>query len=425
MSDYKSTDLLNAIRNESSSEYQSRIPLATRDNLRETGSAIMEYSVTRNEFVNTLLNRIAKTIIKNMLFANPLKEFKKATMEKGHAIEEVFVDIVKAQVYDPTKSDVEVFKRNIPKLLTVFHQMNRQDKYKTTVSNAQLEKSFLTENGLSSLVDKIIKSLYTSDDVDEFLIMKNLFNIYGNEGKFHLEVITNPTDETTAKNAMVKVKEVSNNLTFPSTKYNYASVTNATPKENQVILINTRFDALVDVELLATAFNMSKAEFNSRKILVDDFGGLQNVVCAIVDKEWFMVWDNLFRSEEIYNPDGLYYNYWLHHWQTVSVSPFANAVLFVTVNPTLTAINLFPETESVAKGGTLQFTVEPVGTDNPPSKVIYTLTNAQSENTYITSTGLLILGYDETGETTGNTITVTATSTFDGSITDTATVTVV
>jgi len=418
MADFKSVNLLNAIRNGASAEYVARIPLATKDNIAAVGSAILDQSYTRNEFVGALLNKIGLSVIKSSLFENPLREFKKGTLDWGKDIEEIYVDLITAQAFDSKLAETELFKKNMPKITSIFHSLNRQDMYKTTVSNEQLKTAFQGENGFSSLIDKIVSVMYTSDNYDEFIIMKNLINQYGIEGKFAMIAVSPVIDEATAKLAMTKIKEVSNDLIFMKSDFNHAGVITNTPKDDQIVLINTKFDAVIDVELLATAFNMSKTDFAVRRVLVDDFGGLQNVICAIVDKDWFMAYDNLITSEEIYNPAGLYYNYFLHHWQVMSTSQFANAVLFVTVAPTLISLNVTPALANVAKGSAIQLVVEATGLNNPSSKVVWT---HDGTDTYISSTGLMLVGKAEATPI----ITVTATSTVDALITDTASITVV
>ena len=419
MSDFKSVDLLNAIRNGASAEYIARIPLATKDNIAQVGTAILDYSMARNEFVAALLDRIGLVVIKNKLFENPLKEFKKGMLEWGKDIEEVFVDLIKSQAFDTKLAESELFKRNLPDIKAIFHRVNRKDMYKTTIENEQLKMAFLSDSGFSNLIDKVVQAMYTSDNYDEFLLMKNLINQYGVEGKFAMIAVDTVSDEATAKKALAKIKEISNDLTFMSKDFNHAGVTTNTVKSDQIVLINTKFDAIIDVEVLASAFNMDKADFIGRRILVDNFGGLANVLCAVVDRDWFMVYDKEIKSEEIYNPQGLYYNYFLHHWQVLSTSQFANAVLFVTVAPTLTSLTLTPATATVAKGGAVQFVVEAVGTGNPPSKVVYSHNGTDS---FISTTGLMIVGPNEA--VVGGVITVTATSTFNDSITDTASITV-
>ena len=313
--DYKSETLLNAIKASATQEFKDRIPDATETNLAEVGSAIMNWSSTRNEFVQALFNRIGKVIITNKLFENPLSEFKKGMLEWGKTIEEVFIDLVTENIYDANTAETELFKRNLPDVKSIFHDVNRKGFYKTTVQNDELTQAFIGNDGMMSLIDKIIKVLYTSDNFDEFLYMKNIIKQYGIEGKFAMISITPVTDEASAKLALTTIKNYSNKLTFMSKNYNHAGVRTYTAKEDQIVLIDTAFDALIDVEVLASAFNMDKADFIGRRILVDDFGGLTNVLCAVVDKSWFMVYDKLIRTEEVYNQQGLYYNYFLHHWQ--------------------------------------------------------------------------------------------------------------
>jgi len=416
--DYKSSTLLNAIKNSATQEYKDRIPTATQTNLAEVGTAIMNWSAGRNEFAQALFNRIGKVVITDKLFENPLREFKKGMLEWGKTIEEVFVDLISENVFDPSVAESELYKRNLPDIKSVFHDVNRKGFYKTTVQNSELQMAFLGDDGMQSLIEKIVRKLYTSDNFDEFLYMKNMIHNYGVEGKFAMVQVTPVTDEATAKLAMTKIKDYSNKITFMSSDFNHAGVKTFTLKEDQIVLIDTSFDALVDVEVLASAFNMDKADFIGRRVLVDDFGGLSNVLCAIVDKDWFMVYDKLISTDNIYNPQGLYYNYFLHHQQTLSCSMFSNAILFVTVAPTLTSIDLFPATANATVGSSVQFATESTGTGNPPSKCVFTIDSIKST---INSMGLLVIGENEDAET----ITVTATSVFDDTKTDTAVVTIV
>lgn len=414
----KNVDILNAILNGASDEYKARIPQATQTNFAELGTAILEYTPTRNEFTDALVNRIAFAFVTSKSYKNPLSMFVKGKVPFGKSIEEIFVDIITAQAYDIDTAESELFKRVRPPVSAIFHTLNRQDMYKVTIERQTLRQAFLSEDGLGKVVSGIINSMTTSDEQDTYLLMKNLLQAYGTEGRFYPVTVTAPVDEQTVKQAVVEIKAMSNQFTFLKSNYNDAGVSTHTPKANQVILIDPDFDARVDVELLAQAFNMSKAEFESRKVLVDDFGGLENVVCILVDEDWFQVYDNEYTTENVRNAQGLYENYFLHHWQTLSTSRFSNAVIFQTVTPTLTAIDLLPATANISKKGSLQFSIVTTGTNNPPSKVTYSHDGVDS---YISPTGLMYVGANETVSP----ITVTATSTFNELITDTAIITVV
>lgn len=417
MADVKTVTLLNAIKNGASQAYKDRVPTATQDNIAQVGTAILNYTEMHNEFMTALVNKIGLSIIKSKIFENPLKPFKQGSMEYGSDIEEIFVDIIKAEAFDPEDAESTLFKRVLPDVKAFFHRINRQDVYPVTIEDNRLKRAFFNSGDFNGVVSAIVNSLTTSDNKDEFEIMKHLIQQASVEGKFLNVVVSPVTDEATTKAAISKIKEYSNNLTFLSPNYNHAGVHTHTPLEDQIILINTRFDAIVDVEVLAAAFNMDKANFLQNRVLVDDFGGLSNVLCAVVDRKWFMCFDTEFSTEEQRNAKGKYYNIFLHHHGVYSTSPFSNAVLFVTTAPTLSSIDVYPATASLRVGDVLGLNVETTGTGNPSSKCTYASNNAKVT---VSSAGVVSVLKGATG-----TATITATSVVDNTKTDTCVITIV
>lgn len=411
-------DILNVIRANASSTYQERIPEATRDNIREIGNAMLTYESTQNEFLNALVNRIARVIITSKSYQNPLRMFKKGVLEFGETIEEIFVNIARAHQFDPAVAEKEVFKREIPDVNAVFHKMNYQNFYKTTISNEQLRQAFLSYQGISDLIARIVDSLYTGSEFDEFLVMKQLIVDAANDGKMYAVTIPEVTPDN-AKTIVAKIKGVSNSMEFMSTTYNSMGVLNYTKKENQIFLIDAAFDAMIDVEVLASAFNMSKAEFMGQRVLIDNFGELTGVYAAIVDKDWFMVFDNWIGFTENYNGQGLYWNYFYHCWKTFSTSPFSNAVLFTTETTAVTGVTVTPPTTELVKGSSMQFTASVVTTGYVPKGVTWSVTGTTDTVSSITPDGILTVPSTEPNTT----LTVTATSVYDSSKKGTSTVT--
>ena len=412
--------ILNTIRANASSDYQERVPVATQQNIAEVGNAITNYEPTRNEFLNALINRIGMVIIQSRLYENPLREFKKGMLEFGKDIEEIFVEIAKAQSYNPEVAETEVFKRVIPDVKTIFHRMNRQDFYKVTISNDQLRTAFLSYRGIEDLIGRIVDSLYSGDNYDEFLLMKHLMLDYGDKGLFYPITVTAVTDEATAKKLTVKLRATAKTIGFMSPNYNAQGVHTFTPMEDIIIFMTPETEALMDVESLARAFNLEYAYFLGRVVIVDDFGGLENVQALMVDRQWFMVYDTFFNFTEQYNAQGLYWNYFFHHWQVLSTSQFANAIAFTTETPAITSVTISPKTATVSKGQNVQFTTTVVATGMASEAISYNVTGAVSDNTTITSNGLLIVGSDETATE----LTVSAISIFNSSKNDSATITV-
>lgn len=411
-------DILNVIRANASSTYQERIPEATQDNIREIGNAMLTYESTQNEFLNALVNRIARVIITSKSYQNPLRMFKKGVLEFGETIEEIFVNIARAHQFDPAVAEKEVFKREIPDVNAVFHKMNYQNFYKTTISNEQLRQAFLSYQGISDLIARIVDSLYTGSEFDEFLVMKQLIVDAANDGKMYAVTIPEVTPDN-AKTIVAKIKGVSNSMEFMSTTYNSMGVLNYTKKENQIFLIDAAFDAMIDVEVLASAFNMSKAEFMGQRVLIDNFGELTSVYAAIVDKDWFMVFDNWIGFTENYNGQGLYWNYFYHCWKTFSTSPFSNAVLFTTNATSVTSVTVTPPTAELTKGSSMQFSAAVVTSGYVPKGVTWSVSGASDTVSTITPDGLLTVPTAEQNTT----LTVTATSVYDASKKGTSTVT--
>ena len=413
-----SVQILNCIRDSASATYQERIPVATQNNIREIGNAMMQFQSTQNEFLNALVNRIARVIITSKSYTNPLAMFKKGIMEYGEQVEEIFVNIAKAHPFDPDVAEENVFKREIPDVDAVFHRMNYQNFYKVTISNEQLRQAFLSAEGVTDLIARIVDTLYSGSEFDEFLIMKQLIADAARAGKMYPINIPAPS-AATAKQIVTTIKGISNKLEFMSNQYNYMGVLNFTKKENQILLIDAEFDATIDVEVLASAFNMSKAEFMGQRVLVDNFGDLTGVVAALVDRDWFMVFDNLMSFTENYNGEGLYWNYFYHVWKTFSSSPFSNAILFTTGAVGVTSVVVSPKAAQATPGQNVQLTASVVTTGYAPQDVKWSVTGNASAGTTVDCNGLVHIAADESAET----ITVTATSCYDNGKSDTATIT--
>lgn len=441
-----SIDILNAIRNNASVYYKDYIPQATADadSIREIGAVMMDNPALQNEFLSALVNRIGRVVLTSKSYDNPWAVFKKGMLEFGETIEEVFVNIAKPFQYDPHVAESNVFKREIPDVRSAFHIMNYQKFYKATISNDQLRQAFLSIDGITDLIAKIVDAMYTGANYDEFQTMKYMLAKHILNGL--MNPVTIPTINTANMNSIVStIKGVSNKFTFLSSKNNLAGVMNRTPKQEQYLLINSQFDATMNVEVLASAFNMDKAEFDGHHVLVDSFGNLDierlNILfaddptyteigeadlkaldaipCVMVDSDWFMIFDNYQNFTEQYNGEGLYWNYWYHVWKTFSVSPFSNNAVFVAGKPAVKAVTVTPSEATVSAGGQLQLNVT-VDTDNyAPQSVVWSIATEDAKAT-ISSTGMLKINNDATA----GTITVNATSTFDSTMIGTATITV-
>lgn len=353
-------DILNVIRENASYAYQSSVPAVTTENdIPKVGEVLYGAPALLNEFTNALVNRIAFVRIQSMIFNNPYTDLKKGALEYGETIEEVFVGLVKGLPYSTEKAESREFKKYMANVKSAFHAINWKILYPITINRADARAAFVSAAGVEDLIMNVINQVYQSAQYDEFLLFKYLLIKRMSHGQVKAVSVGDGTKATDSAKAF---RATSNKLLFPKTDYNAAGVQNNTPRERQAIFMDANFNAEFDVDVLASSFNMDKATFLGSLYLIDDWTSFDNerfeairaesdgleevtdaelalladVKAVIVDKNWFQVYDaeNTMTEKEV--ASGLYWNYFYHTWKVVSVSPFANAVMFVTSNATIT-----------------------------------------------------------------------------------------
>jgi hypothetical protein len=450
-------DILNVIRQNASYDYQQNVPeVTTVNDIPKVGEIIYGTPAFANQFINALVNRIAIVRVQSATFNNPYSILKKGYIEYGETVEDIFVSIAKAVDFNVEKAAKREFQRNIPDVRSAFHVMNWRVMYPVTIQDEDLRQAFLSVEGVQNLIAKIVDAVYTAAEYDEFLLFKYLLIKAISHGKMFPTSIGAGTE---LSEAAVQFRGTSNLLPFMSNEYNEAGVKTNTPKDRQVIFMDAMFNAQFDVNVLASAFNMDKADFMGRLFLIDnwtDFDNerfdviransdgieevtsselalLANVKAVILDDNWFQVYDNNNKFTEKYVASGLYWNYFYHTWKTVSNSPFANAVVFVTsaadvALPATVTVHVDAKDESdVATVFTISADFEEAGLE--PQNVNFVQTEAlTSDGIAVQKYGGLIIpaskvGTDITLVAEINGTTYTAGTTINGSTAVGATVT--
>lgn len=362
--------LLNVVRNNASIDYRNRIPVATQGNSLEILSKLESYRPDWNEFVEILLNVPALELYRAREIDNPLARFKRAAIRPGSWIKEIGVGLVKAHSYD--KDATNVFGRRDADVRQNFHYQNRKDKYAISVSEEQLAQAFYDETGLASFVNMLMMSLQNSDNLDEYLIMRDLIKQFDEENPiYNVQVpdfvnsknldgsdMTQAEIEVAGKQVARLIKSYGSKFRFANRAARYNAEGLPTISRNTLLICSSDFLAAFDVEVLAAAFNISRVELWGQIVEVDDLG-IPGAQALLVDEDWFVCVDTLLETRSAENPDGLFRNYFLHHWGIYSISRFLPAVLFSTRESTeVTTTNPVPATltfanapETLIKGG--------------------------------------------------------------------------
>lgn len=370
-------DILNVIRQNASYEYQSMVPKVTQaTDIPKVGEVIYGTPSFANQFINALVNRIAFVRLQSVTFNNPYAWLKKGYIEFGESIEDIFTGIAQAIPYSAEKAEEREHKRYLPDVKSVFYAMNWRVIYPVSIQNNDLKLAFLSINGVEDLIAKIIDQVYKGAEYDEFLLFKYLMIKGISHGEFYPKAVDKDNFVATSG----EYRGISNLLLFPKTAYNRAGVLNNTPRERQVIFMDAMYNGKYDATALASAFNMDKISYQGQLVLIDDWATfdqkrftviqqesdmlpavttaeltlMKDVVAAIVDVNYFQVYDNENKFTEKYMASGLYWNYFYHVWKTVATSPYANAVVFVDDSVTInnpTSITVEIQSKSISEEG--------------------------------------------------------------------------
>ena len=350
-------------------DFQQRVPNPTIEGIDATSKFLFDPMNRRylNEFVDAYVNRIGTQIVHNNAWENPLTVFKGANLRYGSSIQESALKWIKAHTYDV--DDDTLLKVSRPEAAVWYHTVNRKDRYDITVELPDLQQAFADEMGLNRLIDAIMTVPRNSDNYDEYLCMLNQLAYYErNWGFFKHHVSAAPTDEATGKEFLKAVRAYAKKLKFPTSLYSPVSAEYGIPSfakpEELVLFITADAAASIDVDTLASVFHLDKAEAAYRTIEVPELP-IPNAFAMLTTDGFFVCNDYVYANESFYNPQTLATNYYLHHWEVVSPSPFVPAILFTTDTPTtvttitqsVTGVDITAAKTSLKPGESTQMTV--------------------------------------------------------------------
>lgn len=434
LTDFNNVQLLNMIRNESSPEYQRRIPAATQSNMDITVSTLMSSTQLKNEFYSSLINRIGGTMVHSWKWSNPLSVFTRASQTYGDTWQEVAVGMPLAQVYDPNAEylGADNFRKWKVDVDSLYHRLDFAHFYPVTTDDKTLRRAFTSDSGLSSLTSQLIQSCYNAAEVDVFEAMCHMFTQYARLGGYwrvHMDADLNEMTSTQdeARGLLRQIRSWADSLKFVSTRYNARHMPTFAKPDELVLFCSPEVKSALDVQGLATVFHRTDAEPTIDRIIVvpeDRFG--INGVQAILTTDKFLidipVIEEMTQQTNPVNINSV--NNYLHMQRIISVSGFAPAVLFwngaaSTDNVVLPAgtaattpkfalkLSAYGEgattPKNVARGGAVQVEADTTITNDGQATwrsgavkySIGTTDKPLSEWTYISPTGVLVVGIDE------------------------------
>ena len=414
------------------------------------GKIIINNERYRNAFINTV-NLIGLTVIKRNGWDNPWNFTKRGTLRFGQQIREIINDLCNVYDYNANFTDKDRFLTTVvPNVFNYMHEVNFQKFYQTTTSDSQLAMAFDSEDSLFEFIDNAISMLYESLKYDTYIVDKYMLCRRILDGTMTAVKIDNYST-LTPRQRVSALKSISNKMTFRSPNYNPAGIRRATSFDDQIMIINTDFEADFTTEVLATSFFRDEADMRARLVLIDAFnshdtnrlsellgdayvqftdteiGELATIPAVLISNEWFMDYDYALDAEsgqkqtEFYNPTTLENNHFLHAWRVFSTSPFENGAVFTSATQSITSVTVSPSTATVSVGQSLKLTATVVTTGFANKAVGWAVdSTSEADGVTISTSGVLQIPSDASVAS----ITVTAQSIYDSTKTGTATITV-
>lgn len=286
------------------------------------------FTIVKQEFLNSVINKIGRQEFSDMAYQNPLKQFKGSFVENASAIEEIFVEKIEDTDYDPDGQGV--LDRVKPTVYTQYHTNKVTHGYKVSIQDFLVKEGFRSNSGVEQVANHIIQSLHNGAELDEFNdIIDTIKALVDAKKETNTITVTEVTDEASG-NAFIKaIKKVIPKMGEYST--NYSDKNTFTPSGNLILFLDSDVNVELDVENLANTFNLSKKELNdTTKIVIPNFtekmGG--NVIGLLCDKRCIKVHPTYYNIESIRNTRGKFTNYDLVTETLLSYTTWYQFVVF-------------------------------------------------------------------------------------------------
>lgn len=346
---------LNKMREMSVSEgsiYHQYVPVITDlTSIGEFGTPILEYTDVRNEFMTKLVKRIVETQIEGKVFNNKLSQLEGEQVPLGYSIQDIYVNPAKGR-----KFNVEDFAGLLQKyeadVKQQFLTVNMDMQYPVTITRAKLKNAFTSWGALESFITGITNSLYSGANIDQYNFTKYLVSNAFRNGHTINKVVTAPTTEATSKAFVKAARALALDFAEASSDFNAWAKVNTddskalvtwTEPEDIVFVLRNDVIAELDVDVLASAFNIGKAELMGRIIGVRNFDMFSDagtkvfdgssILGIMCDRKWFKIKSQDLELDSFYNANNRTWQYYYNVVKMYNYSLFANAVVFCTAEP--------------------------------------------------------------------------------------------
>ena len=313
--------------------------------------------VAETDDITGLVIKIGKQFMLSSNFESDLPELEGDRLEFGSTIEEYYVKLAAIAAFKPTPGTLheninvggtdiwesDIGKPSRPDFADVVYSYELA-KYQAaqTVDYNKIEHAMIGQNEFSKLIADITKSLYDTIAIYKYMIKKqllgraiDLIGAEGDGGNLQRAKVAAPSDTATGETFVKSVKSYVNKFTKIHDTYNLLKVPVKSQLEDIVLYILEGYEEIIDVGVLAGAFNVGKVSIPVTVKTVEDFGTLtvnSTAYALLVDTRGVKVHtlhetasqEDIGRSEFI--------TYFLNYQPVCHISKAVNMVAFVPAN---------------------------------------------------------------------------------------------
>lgn len=256
-----------------------------------------------------MAEKFAKQIILGVESVNPLSWIKKGNIENGTKIEEAVVELAESSEWvSENQTGANLNAPAYPKIDVQYFEEWNGKQFKKTVSDDQIAKALMKGMSDMDVAGKIVSSLTEGEGYEDYAECKGLLVSgigAGNIVKYAETVEVGASLITTIKNLTDDFQFVNKNYCKIASASGSTFKTRTPFERLRLIMPYTVYNKL-NVEVLASLYNLSKAELLSKITLIDE-----GTKVFIVDEFGLLEYQRIFKMTSKYVEDALYQNYWL------------------------------------------------------------------------------------------------------------------
>lgn len=317
------------------------------------GNTVLSSSTNTENFLNTLVARIGKTIFSYRRYDNHYSDYMLSDFQYGAILQKIKVKLPVAEEDGTVLTDnesVDMYKVTKPEVSQKLFQIETTYDFKITIQRKWLKQAFLSGSALDGFVQLLYGEVENAINLAFETLTMACINNYIAEcdgtartinlvTEYNEKAGTSLTSESCLLSkdfiayAMKRIKMISKFMTRMSTLYNDGTEQRHTPFNMQRMLVLTDFEQSAETVLQYQAFNKNYVELegymevpfwqsaqtpgsiNVKRASDSTAKTVENIICVLHDRDAL----GIYREDEEtattpLNAKGMYYNtFWHFH----------------------------------------------------------------------------------------------------------------